>query len=360
MFQSAYMKPSLTLLVVLALTTACHHYSTGSESSRSAAFRARPDSTKAGQLAGPFSGRVSDATTGDPVAGALVYGTWTYQAGNAAGQPAGFREAVVSTDANGRYQLAKPKDPPNAKLTNFHMVIYKRGYVAYRSDRRFSDLGPKFEFAQRNNKAVLERWHSELSHARHLRYVGGGAPIAALTAWEIDEAASELSGRRESSGSGMTSDLMTSLADDRLIAAQLLGGEEIKSITGFDGTFESGPLNDEPDTDTYSSQHFKALGQPEFFDVALRLWHLDAQGAQKRFNELSNSLPGVSQRSDVADRSFLAVEGDIQGYVFMDGRRALVVLITCGKGQCREIDQLVAIARKVYQNIEAVVPMRSR
>jgi hypothetical protein len=357
-FQSAYMKPSLTLLVLLALSTACQAINAGS-ASRTAPFRARPDATVPGKLVGPFSGQVNDAATGDPVAGALVYGTWTYQAGNTAGQPAGFREAVASTDANGRYLIARPKNAPKGKLINFHLVIYKRGYVAYRSDRRFADLGPKLDFAQRNNEVVLERWHSDLSHARHLRYVGGGAPIAALSAWEQEEAAAELSGSR-AAGAGISSDLMSSLADDRLIAAQLLGGEEIKSITGFDGTFESGPLNDEPGTDTYSSQHFKALGQPEVFDVALRLWRLDAEAAQKRFSELQDTLPGVSERSDVADRSLLAVEGDIQGYAFMDGKRGLVILITCGKGQCREIDQLVDIARKVHQNIEAVVPLRRR
>ncbi len=353
------MKTTLRLLILLIFVPGCHRLGTGPSSDRGASFRARPDSTEPGRLAGPFDGKVSDASTGDPVAGALVYGSWTYQDGGAAGQPAGFREAVASTDSNGRYLLKKPKAPPAAKLVNFHLVIYKRGYVAYRSDRRFSDLGPKFDFAQHHNVAVLQRWHSELSHARHLRYVGGGAAIAALTAWEIDDAAGELSGNRQLRGAGISSDLMSSLADDRVIAAQLLGGEEIKTITGFDGNFESGPLNDEASTDTYSSQHFKALGQPEVYDVALRLWRLDAAGAQKRFSELTDSLPSVVERRDVADRSFLAVEGDIQGYAFMDGRRGLVVLVTCGKGQCSKVEQLVDIAKKVYENIEAVVPLRS-
>jgi hypothetical protein len=353
------MKTSLGLLALLILLPACHRLATGPSNDRVASFRDRPDSPKPGVLAGPFDGKVSDASTGDPVAGALVYGSWTYQDGGAAGQPAGFRESVASTDSNGRYVLKKPEAPPASKLVNFHLVIYKRGYVAYRSDRRFSDLGPKFDFAQRHNQAVLQRWHSELSHARHLRYVGGGAAIAALTAWEIDEAASELSGNRNLTGTGISSDLMSSLADDRLIAAQLLGGEEIKTITGYDGSFESGPLNDEASTDTYSSQHFKALGQPEVYDVALRLWRLDAAGAQKRFSELADSLPSVVERRDIADRSFLAVEGDIQGYAFMDGRRGLVVLITCGKGQCSKVENLIDIAKKVYANVEAVVPLRA-
>lgn len=360
MFQSTYIKTSLTLLFLVAITPACSRLGSGSTNDRVASFRARPDTTRAGILAGPFDGKVSDASTGDPVAGALVYGTWTYQDGGAAGQPAGFREVVASTDSNGRYLLAKPKAPPLARLVDFHLVIYKRGYVAYRSDRRFADLGPKLDFAQHHNEAILQRWHSELSHARHLRYVGGGAAIAALTAWELEDAAAELSGDADSRASGISSDLMSSLADDRLIAAQLLGGEEIKSITGFDGNFESGPLNDEPSTDRYSSQHFKALGQPEVYDVALRLWRLDAAGAQKRFSELSDSLPSVIERSDVGDRSFLAVEGDIQGFAYMDGKRGLVVLLTCGKGQCSKIEQLVQLAAKTYENIEAVLPTREQ
>ena len=359
MFQSAYIKTSLTLVLLLLVAPACNRLGSGPTNDRPAAFRARPDSTKAGVLAGPFDGKVSDASTGDPVAGALVYGSWTYQDGSAAGQPAGFREAVASTDSNGRYLLSKPKAPPLSRLVDFHLVIYKRGYVAYRSDRRFADLGPKLDFAQHHNVAVLQRWHSELSHARHLRYVGGGSAIAALTAWELDEAAGELSGS-DGRGAGISSDLMSSLADDRLIAAQLLGGEEIKTITGFDGNFESGPLNDEPSTDSYSSQHFKALGQPEVYDVALRLWRLDEAGAQKRFGELSDSLPSVVERRDVGDRSFLAVEGEIQGYAYMDGKRGLVVLITCGKGQCSKPEQLVKLAEKTYANIEAVMPMREQ
>ena len=340
------MKPSLLLLAALALA-GCH------QPTRTAPFRARPDSTKAGQLSGPFTGQVIDAASGDPVAGALVYGSWTFESDQA---PSGFREAVVSTDANGRYLIEKSDDTPAGRLHAFHLVVYKRGYVAYRSDRRFSDMGPRLDFAQRNNEVVLERWHSELSHARHLRYVGGGAAISALTAWEVDEASRELKGMRSSSGTGLSSDIMASLSDDRLIAAQLLGEEEIKAITDFDGKLESGTHKDEADTDSYSSQQFNALGQPEVFDVAFRIWRLDGEKDQRRFSELSDTLPGVSERDDVADQSLLAIEGDIQGYAFLDSKRGLVVLITCGKGQCREIQHLVDIAHKIHENIEAVLP----
>ncbi|HSN28574.1 MAG TPA: hypothetical protein VLT45_19950, partial [Kofleriaceae bacterium] len=41
---------------------------------RTAPCRVRPDAAEAGSLRGPFSGRVVDATTHAPIAGALVYG----------------------------------------------------------------------------------------------------------------------------------------------------------------------------------------------------------------------------------------------------------------------------------------------
>ena len=349
-------KLPLTVLVALLLACACTTTAT-----RTAPFRARPDSTAAGALEGPFSGQVKDSASGDPIPGALVYATWTYEQGDGVPQPTGAAETVASTDANGRYNIVHPKQTAaEGNLTAFHLVVYKKGYVAYRSDRRFSDLGPRFDFAQTHNAISLDRWHSEHSHVRHLRYVGGGSALAALTAWERAEATAELSGERKELDGQLSSDLLDSLSDGRLIAAQLLGEAEIKEITGYEGTFESGPLNDEADTANYSSQHFKALGQPEVYDVAIRLWRLDEDRAAKRFAELAETLPGVTERDDVADQSLLALEGDIQGYAFHDKRRSIVVLITCGKGQCSEQSQLVALAGKIFSNIEAVVPLGQR
>ncbi len=350
------------------MAAACSH-----SQPRTAPFHARPDSTKAGDLAGPFSGQVLDSASGDPVSGAVVYASWTYHAGTGAPQPTGFRQAIASTDANGRYKInavhrlkrknGDNQSVPEGRLTDFHLVIYKRGYVGYRSDRRFSDFGPRRDFAQTLNQVELARWNSTQSHVRHLRYIGGGGPLNALTDWERIPAGDELNGI--SKEGGMTSDLLASVTDDRIIAAQLLGETEIKNITKYDGSFESGPLNDEADTDTYSSQHFKALGQPEVFDVAVRLWRLGVEdgAATKRYEELLTTLPGVSELPteklpmQVSFRSMIAVEGDIQGIAFLDDKRGLVVLITCGKGQCSELSQLGKVAQQVYSNIEVVMPL---
>ena len=46
----------------------------------------------------------------DPVTGALVYGTWTFQSGYGLHAPSHVREAVTSTDAGGRYRIPRLDD----------------------------------------------------------------------------------------------------------------------------------------------------------------------------------------------------------------------------------------------------------
>ncbi len=325
---------------------------------RPAPFRLRPDSVDPGSLLGPFDGKVVDGTSGDPVAGALVYATWSFQSGSAMQEPSGYREAVTSTDSSGRYRIAALDDqdgpgvPRGARVSDFYLVVYKRGYVAYRSDRRFDDLGPRLDFAQRQNQVRLDKWRTEHSHVRHLRYVGGGPAIAALTRWETQEAAAELSGIK--AGPRVATDLVVS-GGGGLPASLVLSEQDLRAITRFDGTFETGPLNDEPDTDLYSSQHFRALGQPESFDVAVRVWKLDQTTAQERYGELVASLPGAKEVNEIGDRSMRATEQQIYGVGFLDQRRGVVVLMTCGQSQCKSIDMLVALGRKAHENIKRTV-----
>ncbi len=327
---------------------------------RTAPFRARPDSTAPGDLRGPFDGKVVDGANGRPVAGAMVYATWTLENGYGVARPAGFREFVTSTDANGSYEIPTIADTPSAttgktgaaRLTSFQLVIYKRGFVGYRSDRRFADMGTRLDFAQRHNRVELERWRSDYSHARHLRYIGGGPAIASLTVWEAEEAAAELNG---GVATRITSDL-TPRGSSQLVAAQLISTDEVKAITGYDGAFETGPLGDDPDTVAYSSQHFKALGRPETYDLAVRLWLLTPGKAQERYGQLVDTLPGVDEVDEIANRSLRAEEGKILGVAFLDGNRGMVALVTCGQTQCSSIEQVVAIARKMFANAKELWP----
>ena len=152
---------------------------------RTAPYRVRPDAAEAGTLDGPFTGRVVDTTTKVAVAGALVYATWTLERGTGLAEPAGAKDFVGSTDAAGYYKVpALAALPRGVRVTEFTLLIYKRGFIAYRSDRRFTDLGLRMDFAQHANQVLLERWRTGLSHARHLRFGGGGGGVARRTPCE--------------------------------------------------------------------------------------------------------------------------------------------------------------------------------
>jgi hypothetical protein len=321
---------------------------------RTAPFRVRPDAPEPGSLQGPFTGRVVDTTTKAPVAGALVYGAWTLERGTALSEPAGSKEFVGSTDAAGYYKIPELGSlPRGVRVTEFTLLVYKRGYIAYRSDRRFTDLGLRMDFAQQSNQVLLERWRTELSHARHLRFVGGGTAVAALTSWELADASAELDGKRPQGD-----DVRPGRGEGTyIVAAQLLSETEIKARTKYDGGFETGPLQDEPDTASYSSQHFKALGRPETWDIAIRMWKLDPGKAQERYEELLTQLPGITEKDDVASRSFVATEGEIKGVGYLDAPRGIVILITCGASQCTTIEDAVSLSKTSYDKIRTLLPV---
>ena len=336
-------------LALLSTLSGCFGMST-----RPASFRARPDSVAPGDLRGPFRGRVVEAESGEPVSGATIYASWTLRSGYGMTLPAGHREHIASTDERGMYVVPALDEPRGgARITDFTLVIYKRGYVAYRSDRRFTDLGPRRDFAQIGNEVELTRWRDELSHVHHLRYVGGGPALAALTVWEAEEAAAELAAPGEAA---IATPLLVRPGRARLIAGRLLTGADVKAATGFDGGFETGPLNDEPDTEAYSSQHFEAMGLPEHYDVALRVWRESAEEAEKRYVTLRDSLPAVQEIDELADRSLRAVEGTIYGIAFLDRSRGVVVLLTCGQSQCASMDVTAGLGATVLERLRAQVP----
>ena len=79
-----------------------------------------------------------------------------------------------------------------------------------------------------------------------------------------------------------------------LDATPLLSEDEVRGVTGYVGEFEVGRLTDLPRTEFYDSRHFKARGQPESFDVALRVWRLPTAGAEAQFRKLLSELPGAT------------------------------------------------------------------
>ena len=267
---------------------------------RPAPFRARPDSVARGDLSGPFSGRVIDSETDRPVPGALVYASWRFVSGSGFVTPDGFRDWIGSTDAQGRYAVPELEDAPGGgRLADFHLLVYKRGYVAYRSDRRFDDLGLQTEFSQEGASVTLYRWRPDYSHAKHLRYVGGGAALAALTAWEMPDAVAELSGANPQI---LAQKAKEAAAAERLDASKLLTAADVKSMTSFEGAFDTGELGDEPQSEHYDTVHLQARGKDESYDVALRMWRYPVEEAAKQFDRLVGDLPGAAVKNEIAVR----------------------------------------------------------
>jgi hypothetical protein len=337
---------------------------------RPAPFRARPDSVAAGDLRGPFDGKVIDGETERPVAGATVYAVWSFVGGYGFPGANGYAEKLVNTDAEGRYMVPRleASPPSGARLGGFHLVVFKRGYVAYRSDRRFEDLGPRLDFTQRRQEVRLDRWRSDISHVKHLRYVGGGATLAELTKWEVPEAAAELAGRPSPGGTADASTPGKTAGKGRptgsipvgppLPAQQLLVPADVAEVTGFSGEFDVSDLGDEPPSPQYNSVHLRAKGQGEAYDVAARIWHVAGEDAEALFDKLTKELPGVKESEELGDRSLRAVspEGDILGFAFVDKTRGVVVLVQCGASQCRSGDQVLAIAKRMKDRADALFP----
>ncbi len=333
----------------------------GGTAVRPAPFRARPDSVQAGDLRGPFEGRVLDGETGRPVSGALVHATWSFVAGVGLTAPAGWREWVGSTDAAGRYRIPALDDYPGggSRLGDFRVVIYKRGYVAYRSDRRFEDLGPRTDFSQDRNEVRLERWSSDLSHAKHLRYVGGGVTLAELTAWEIPEAARELSERGGAAPKRAAAEAAPPApSGPPLVAETLLQPEDVARVTGWRQGFEVRDLGDEPSTPEYDSVHLQAPGEDQSFDVALRFWHVRAAEAADHYARVKAELPNVRETDEIADKSLRAAtaKGDILGVAFLDAKRGVVALLQCGASQCKRHEDVVKLARLVADRAQEQYP----
>ncbi len=117
--------------------------------------------------AGSIQGQVLDARTGQPVAGAVVLGVWTKQAGLPGlshTELVGVKE--VEVDAQGHFTLERP----GASYGEESVTVYKFGYVAW--NNLFS-----FPTSQRRKdtgvppQILLEPFPPGESHQKHMDFV---------------------------------------------------------------------------------------------------------------------------------------------------------------------------------------------
>jgi hypothetical protein len=314
-------------------------------------FPSRPDSVRPADLLGPYDGKVLDAETERPIAGATVAASWAFERGIGVPGPADAEEVVVQTGADGRYaipQLDRLPSGLSARVRRFTLIVYERGFVAWRSDRRFPGREARRDFSQRGNVARLERWQPTFTHAQHLLFMGGGAKIREAAAWEAQQASLDIEG--ETSGRSGQEAEQTRMAA-ALDIDGLLTDDEIRGVTGYVGAFQKEKLSDLPTTEFYDSRHFKAVNRPESFDVGLRVWRLGVAAAEAQYQKLRRELPKAEVTDEIGDASFRARAGEIAGLAFLVRERGVVVSLTCGSGQCTDPAQLRTIGKLVESRL---------
>ena len=320
-----------------------------------APFSARPDTLQAGDLLGPFDGMVVDAETERPVAAATVVGSWGFERGIGLEGPAGFREVSIETSADGRYQIPRPDDVPTGssmRLRRFTLVVYRRGYVAYRSDFKFASGESRHDFSQHANKVRLEKWLPSIEHRRHLAFLGGGQAVTKAAGWEAQPASLEQEGRRALPEAGEKQvETSAPLANKMLDVSPLLSVEEVRGVTGFAGDFEVGRLTDRVRSDVYDSRHFKAKDKGEAFDVGIRVWSLAPAAAEAQFHKLKGELPAAVATEEIGDLSLRARGGDVAGLAYLLRERGLVIQLSCGTSQCTESGMILRLAKLVESHV---------
>jgi hypothetical protein len=353
-----------------------------------APFRQRVDSSARGSLLGPFDGAVVEAVSGRPLPGALVYVAWSFERGEGIYRPAGGVVWVGRTDRSGRYRsgaLTASVDPMGRgwlrrgaearRAVRVELLVYQPGYVAYRNDRAL-DGSRSGDFVQHEHVVRLERAKPTLSHSRHLSFVGNAPQVWSVARREASDASRELlaSIERRLQAQGRLPALPESGAlsgPDRSDQAAyetavdtLLSSDGIRAVTGYFGSFEIGPLPDPPlppepgSPRFYATRHFKAAGQPESFDVALRVWRLTPTRAVEQYEALLQTLPNAEEKNQLGTRSLEASEGEIVGVALVDEPLGVVVQMSCGTRQCSDPAQLSTLARVVAGRLHRLVEPR--
>lgn len=323
-----------------------------------APFAVRPDTLRPGDLLGPYDGVIVDAETERPIASATVSASWAFERGIGMSGPAGVREFSMETSGDGKYVIPQPDDLPTGgsmRLRRFTLVVYRRGYVAYRSDFKFESNEIRHDFSQHGNKVRLEKWRSSQEHRRHLAFLGGGEAISKAASWEAQPASLEYEGRATqhavATGAEPLSTTEARAAEKLLDASPLLSVEEVRGVTGFAGEFEVGRLTDRVRSDVFDSRHFKAKDKPESYDVGVRVWLVGTAIAEAEFKRLMGELPAAKTTEEIGDQSLRARGGDVSGLAFLLRERGIVVQISCGVAQCTESGMILRLAKLVESHL---------
>ncbi len=326
-------------------------------------------SVRPADLQGPFTGRVVDAGNGKAIAGAAVLGIWIFREGPGVGAVSGYRRILVQSDLSGRYRIPSLRSLHGARwrflrrdgrivpvagghgpggpgrIASFRLVVYKPGYVAYRSDRIFETGEPRRDFVQFDNVVALRRWSAGFRHLDHLRFLGAPELLGSRARDELLLAERELHGATEAESRPQEASRKATGAIPNL--NELVTPSDLRILYGVKGVYERGRLPSLPKSAHADSLHLKAVGRDESHDFAVRVWHYPPKQAELEFTRMLQGYPHAKRVDKLADASFQAENERVLGHVFLMRRWGLVVSVTCGRNLCKDHEGLLRACRLV-------------
>lgn len=326
---------------------------------RPATFVGARDQITDANLVGPFDGQVVDAATSEPVADAMVVGVWAYDRGDGFIGPFGSETYSTTTDAAGRYRIAPSKLGVRAsalRLVSFHVVVYKRGYLGYRSDAR-AEGGARSDFSVRHNRVELRKWRENDSHAQHLLFLATPKVLRKTTVWEQDLANLDLfrqhggagGPKLEGPGTGPTPAAKEQLWLD---ATAVLTPDEVRTRTHYSEAFEVEDLPDLARTDFYHGVHLRAQGRDEPWDIAYRVWRSPPGGMDPVVSTIQETMGGVKPTAEITPETWLLSAEGVHAVAFVDREAQVGVLLSCGDQQCVDLETAIILAKSLYRNLE--------
>lgn len=321
---------------------------------RDAPFGGARDHVADVDLTGPYNGQIVDGTTNAPVGDVTVVGVWSFDRGDGLVGPAGSQTFVTRTDRAGRYRI--PAIVPEVRgrrvrLVDFTLFVYKRGYVAYRSDVPY-DGGLRTEFVARHNRVALRKWTGADSHASHLLMLSPPPEIERLTAWERGAANTALLRQQAGVPTGGASEPVPDETLQWLDATALLPPEEVRKRTSYTEAFDVRSFVDLARTHFYHGLHLRAVDREEAWDVGVRVWRDPPGGLEPVIETFRATLPGVEPTGDITDETWVLDEPTVRAVAFVDRERKIGVLLTCGGEQCVDVETALILARYVQDHLD--------
>lgn len=129
-----------------------------------------------------MTGTIVDAETDKPIEGAVVHVEWTKTKGIPGltyGETYKIAEAV--TDKDGKFSISEFLRPPVNPPT---VVVYKRGYVAWRNNFIFPDYQRREGFQWKDNNVIELEHFRRYSHSRHILFFSGDLSLKASSKLE--------------------------------------------------------------------------------------------------------------------------------------------------------------------------------